>query len=70
MSKAFENEILINIKKLTVEQQENALTYIKSLLNQQSQNLLQFAGTIDEKSIQEMANAINTACESADKNEW
>ena len=70
MSKAFENEILKNIDKLTAEQQEKALIYIKSLLHPESQNLLQFAGTVDEQSIREMKNAIKMGCETIDTNEW
>ena len=70
MSKTFENEILKNIDKLTAEQQEKALIYIKTLLLQESQNLLQFAGTIDEKSIREMKDALTMGCETIDKNEW
>jgi len=72
MSKAFENEILRNMEKLTAEQQEKALAYIKSLLGMEraSQNLLQFAGAIDKQSIHEMTDAIKSGCENIDKNEW
>jgi len=59
-STAFENEFLKNLKKLTREQQNRALAYIKLLLrrDQKQQELLQFAGSLDARSIREMSEAI------------
>jgi hypothetical protein len=74
LSKAFENEFLKNLGLLNKEQQNKVLTYIKSLLkrtkNSTQQELLQFAGSIDSKDIQEMNAAIEAGCENVDKNEW
>ncbi|HEX5167783.1 MAG TPA: hypothetical protein VFW11_01315 [Cyclobacteriaceae bacterium] len=71
-SKAFENEFLKNLEKLTQEQQEKALAYIKSLLKRDSGNerLLQFAGSLDPTSLREMSEAIEEGCENIDKDEW
>jgi len=52
ISKAFESEILKNLELLTIEQQNKALAYLKSLLKNRNngghqQELLQFAGSLD-----------------------
>jgi hypothetical protein len=76
LSEPFENEFLKNLGLLSKEQQDKVLSYIKSLLkktNSQNNNqheLLQFAGSIDSKSIHEINTAIETGCENIDKNEW
>ena len=74
LSKAFENEFLKNLDLLNKEQQNKVLTYVKSLLKRTKdstqQELLQFAGSIDSKDIQEMNAAIEAGCENVDKNEW
>lgn len=73
-SKAFENEFLRNLGLLSKEQQNKVLSYVKSLLkktkNSNQQELLQFAGSIDPKDIQEISTAIEAGCENIDKNEW
>lgn len=71
-SKAFENEFLKNLELLSKEQQDKALAYIKSLLrrDRNQQDLLQFAGSLDPKSISEMSDAIEAGCENIDRNEW
>ena len=73
-SKAFENEFLKSLSLLSEEQQNKVLSYIKSLLkrtkNSSQQELLQFAGSIDPKGIQEISTAIEAGCENIDKNEW
>lgn len=62
LSKAFENEFLRNLGLLSKEQQHKVLSYAKSLLkrakNSNQQELLQFAGSIDPKDIQEIRRAI------------
>jgi hypothetical protein len=74
LSKAFENEFLRNLGLLSKEQQNKVLSYAKSLLkrtkNSNQQDLLQFAGSIDPKDIQEISKAIEAGCENIDKNEW
>lgn len=73
-SKAFENEFTRNLGLLSKEQQNKVLSYIKSLLsrtkNTDHQSLLQFAGSIDPKGIQEISAAIEAGCEKIDANEW
>ncbi len=73
-SKAFENEFIRNLGLLSREQQNKVLSYIKSLLkrtkNTNHQSLLQFAGSIDPKGIQEISAAIEAGCEKIDANEW
>lgn len=74
LSKSFENEFLKSLDLLDKEQQGKVLSYIQSLLNRNrnstQQALLQFAGSIDPKDIQEMNAAIKGDCENIDKNEW
>ncbi len=71
-STAFENEFLKNLEKLSREQQNKALAYIKLLLRrgQKQPELLRFAGSLDAGSISEMREAIEAGCENIDKNEW
>ena len=71
-SKSFENEFLKNLELLSKEQQDKALAYIKSLLTRRRSQaeLLQFAGSLDAKSVREMSEAIEAGCETIDKNEW
>ena len=73
-SKNSENEFLKNFGLLNGEQQKKVLAYVRSLLKRTKgtpmQNLLQFAGSIDTKSIQEISTAIGEDCENVDKNEW
>lgn len=74
LSKAFENEFLKTVNLLTEEQQDRVLFYVKSLLKgarkTNQQELLQFAGSIDPQSIQEISIAIAAGCENIDNNEW
>jgi len=73
LSKAFENEFFKNLTLLSKEQQSKVLAYVKSLLKRTkntNQELLQLAGSIDPKDIQEMSAAIEAGCENIDKNEW
>lgn len=71
-SKAFENEFLKNLGKLTRQQQDKVLAYVKLLLRRDSgtQRLLQFAGSLDAASVREMSEAIAAGCENIDRNEW
>ena len=71
-SKSFEKEFLKNLELLSKGQQDKALAYIKSLLTRRRSQaeLLQFAGSLDAKSIREMSEAIEAGCETIDKNEW
>lgn len=66
-SKAFETEFLKNLELLSKGQQDKVLSYAKSLLkgtkNSTQQGLLQFAGSIDPKDIQEISTAIEAGCE-------
>lgn len=73
LSKAFEHEFLKSLSLLSKEQQNKVLSYINALLrtkNSSQQELLQFAGSIDPKEIQEISRAIEEGCENIDKNEW
>lgn len=72
LSKAFENEFLKNLGKLTREEQNKVLAYAKSLLNhnRSRQGLLLFAGSLDSVSIREISEAVESGCEDIDKNEW
>jgi len=71
-SKAFESEFIKNLQLLSKEQQGKAMAYIKSLLtkSRSQHDLLQFAGSLDEKSVREISEAIKAGCENIDKNEW
>ena len=73
-SKAFENEFLRNLELLTKEQQNKVITYIRALSKRTKSNnqqaLLQFAGSLKPKDIQEIMSAIEEGCEKVDKNEW
>ena len=73
MSKAFENEFLKHLDRLSKEQQSKVLAYIKTLLKtpqSSSHELLRFAGSIDPKDVAEMRAAIEAGCENIDKDEW
>jgi hypothetical protein len=72
MRASFENDLLKNLEKLTKEQQEKAIAYIQTLLNQETnkQGLLAMAGSIDPASIKEMTEAIEAGCENIDSHEW
>jgi hypothetical protein len=73
-SKAFENEFLKNLGLLSKEQQNKVITYVEALLKRtksnNQQNLLQFAGSLNPKDVQEIGSAIEAGCENIDKNEW
>ena len=73
-SKPFESEFTRNLGLLSKEQQNKVLSYIKALLKRprdtNHQSLLQLAGSIDAKGIQEISAAIEAGCEKIDKNEW
>ncbi len=67
----YEVEILKKITLLEKSQQNNVLLYIKSLLKGHSKkNLLKFAGIINPEDIKRIESAIQSGCESIDKNEW
>ena len=75
ISKAFESEILKNLELLTIEQQNKALAYLKSLLKNRNngehqQELLQFAGSLDPTALREISETIDAGCEEIDKNGW
>jgi hypothetical protein len=73
-SKAFENEFLKNLELLTKQQQNKVITYVKALLKRtkfnSQQALLQFAGGLKSKDVEEIRAAIEAGCENIDKNEW
>ena len=73
-SKAFENEFLKNLERLTEEQQNKVIMYVKALLKKTKSNnqqaLLQFAGSIKSTDAQEIRAAIEAGCENIDNNEW
>lgn len=76
-SKAFENEFLKNLESLSKEQQQKVISYIQALWKgakkdsvKSAQSLLQFAGSLSSKDVQEMSSAIKAGCENIDKNEW
>lgn len=73
-SRAFENEFLKKLGLLNKEQQNKVLDYVKALLKRTKSNnqheLLQFAGSLNSKDVQEMNSAIEAGCENIEKNEW
>lgn len=71
-TKAFEIEFLKNLELLSDAEQVMALAYIKSLLPKETNQtkLLQWAGGLDEKSIDEMKKAIEEGCENVEENAW
>lgn len=73
-SKTFENEFLKDLDLLSKEQQNKVISYVKALLKRtkasQHNGLLQFAGSLNPKDVQEISSAIEAGCESIDKNEW
>jgi lipopolysaccharide biosynthesis regulator YciM len=73
-SKTFENEFLKGLDQLTKEQQDKVISYIKALLKRTKSNpnsgLLQFAGSLNPKDVEEISSAIEAGCETIDKNEW
>jgi lipopolysaccharide biosynthesis regulator YciM len=73
-SKTFENEFLKGLDQLTKEQQDKVISYIKALLKRTKSNpnsgLLQFAGSLNPKDVEEISSAIEAGCENIDKNEW
>lgn len=73
-SKAFENEFLKNLGLLSKDQQDKVSTYIRALVKRTRSNspqaLLQFAGSLKLKDVQEITLAIEAGCENIDKNEW
>jgi hypothetical protein len=50
------------------------ISYIKALLKRTKSNpnsgLLQFAGSLNPKDVEEISSAIEAGCENIDKNEW
>jgi hypothetical protein len=60
--------------QLTKEQQDKVISYIKALLKRTKSNpnsgLLQFAGSLNPKDVEEISSAIEAGCENTDKNEW
>lgn len=72
LTNAFETESFKHIILLNKSQQSKVLAYIKTLVKRPSANqeLLQFAGAINPKDIQEMMVAIEARCENIDKAEW
>jgi hypothetical protein len=74
-SKTFENEFLKGLDLLSKEQQDKVISYVKALLKRAKSNklhsgLLQFAGSLNPKDVQEISSAIEAGCENIDKNEW
>lgn len=70
-----ENDILEEIHKLDMAQQERVLEFARSLANVRSAGipgkyLLRFAGAIDKDNLEEIAQAIEKGCERVDYNEW
>lgn len=72
-SKTFENEFLKGLDLLSKEQQNKVISYIKVLLKRtkssEHSGLLQFAGSLNPKDVQEINSAIEAGCENIDKNE-
>lgn len=65
-------EIIKNLSLLKQKEQNEVLSYIKSLLskNNGKAGLLKLFGSIDTKDADEMMKAINKGCENIDYNEW
>lgn len=74
-SKTFENEFLKGLHLLSKDQQAKVIAYVKALLkgtksNNQHNGLLQFAGSLNPKDVQEISSAIEAGCENIDNHEW
>ena len=70
-----EKEILLEIHKLGKGQQAEVLEFVRSLTKTEvegvaGKTLLRFAGTIDIKDLDKMAEAVQADCESVNPNEW
>ena len=69
LEESIREEILLNLFKLTKEQQEKVLEYIQALLPG-SNSLLRFVNTIDKEDLKLMEQAINEGCENIEQNNW
>lgn len=69
-----QNHIIKAIQQLSVVQQKKLLDFINAMLGKSPKSsnkkaILEFAGSFDEQSIQEMNEALED-CEQIDENEW
>ena len=74
-SSSFEQELLGEFSKLTPEQQQQVLEYVRALKTSRlggvpGNALFRFAGTIDAQDLEAMAQAIEDGCEQVDLHEW
>ena len=72
---AFKKEILDQLEKLDVPQQQQVLRYARALAAVGSdgvpgKELLRFAGTIEQDDLQRIAQAIEEGCEQVNLDEW
>lgn len=70
-----ENEIHVQLEKLTLPQQIEVLNFAKSLAGTMpvgvpGKDLLQFSGILSHEEAKEMLEAIEEGCGKADLNEW
>ncbi len=70
---ALNKEIMKYLSSLGKSQQEKALVFLKSLVQnkkESSSQLLAFAGAIPASDLKQMEKVINQGCEHIDEHEW
>ena len=72
---ALKREILDQLDKLGVEQQQQVLRFARTLVATQpkgtpGRELLRFAGAIERDDLQQIAQAIEEGCEQVNLDEW
>lgn len=67
----YEAQILKSLNLLEKSQQNDVLSYVKSLLKKENKKqLLKLAGAFSAEDIKQMETAIEQGCENIDRNEW
>jgi len=72
---AIKQQILSDLDRLSPEQQEEAVEFVRGLARRSlpgvaGQALLRFAGTLDDESARKMLEAIDEGCERVDAGAW
>lgn len=72
---AIKQQILSDLDRLSPEQQQQAVEFVRGLARQSlpgvaGRALLRFAGTLDDESTREMLEAIDEGCERVDAGGW
>ncbi len=73
-SKSIEKKLLEELSRLPSDRQQRVLDYARTLaagrVGLPGKELLSFSGAIESGDLEEMARAIEEACERIDSNEW